>query len=162
MITQEEVQIIKEITNEFLSKMTMGGFAISLETSIIEDKDGGVAHDFISVNIEMQDPKFLIGQNGKNLVELERIIRMILNKKLQKNIYFKLDINNYQKNKIEYLKKLAKESAEEVILTKKSKVLPPMSSYERRIIHTELAERQDIITESQGDGPDKNITIRLR
>ena len=87
---------------------------------------------------------------------------MILNKKLQKNIYFKLDINNYQKNKIEYLKKLAKESAEEVILTKKSKVLPPMSSYERRIIHTELAERQDIITESQGDGPDKNITIRLR
>ena len=35
-----------------------------------------------------------------------------------------------------------------------------MSSYERRIIHTELSQRSDIITESQGDGFDRHVVIK--
>ncbi len=162
MTTEEEIKIIKETVGEFLSKMTIGDFTLDLHSSEIKDKETQLTHDLVNVDITMQEPQFLIGQNGKTLIELERVLKMILNKKLQKNFYLKLDINDYQKKKIDYLKNLAKESADEVFLTKKNKILPPMSPYERRIIHMELAQRPDIITASQGEGLDKSVVISLR
>ncbi|RLC39293.1 MAG: hypothetical protein DRH33_03225, partial [Candidatus Nealsonbacteria bacterium] len=71
-----------------------------------------------------------------------------------------LDINQYKKNKIEYLNDLAKSTADEVALSKKEKILPPMPSYERRIIHLTLAEREDVQTESQGEEPERRVVIK--
>ena len=61
---------------------------------------------------------------------------------------------------MEYLKDMAKNLADQVSLTKEEKILPPMSAYERRIIHAELAQRTDVITESQGDGFDRHVVIK--
>jgi len=49
-----------------------------------------------------------------------------------------------------------------VALTKKEKSLAPMPAYERRIIHLELAGRQDVITESIGQEPERRVMIKLR
>ena len=62
--------------------------------------------------------------------------------------------------KIEYLIAAAKDLADQVALTKEEKAFPPMPSFERRIVHAELAQRTDIITESQGDGFDRHIVIK--
>jgi spoIIIJ-associated protein len=35
-----------------------------------------------------------------------------------------------------------------------------MSAYERKIIHAELADRSDVITESQGNGAERHIVIK--
>jgi len=79
---------------------------------------------------------------------------------MQKDFYLDLDINEYKKKKIEYLKSLAKDLADEVVFTKEEKVLFPMPAYERRIIHTELSQRADIITESRGEGYDRHVIIK--
>ena len=71
-----------------------------------------------------------------------------------------LDINDYKKKKVEYLKDFAKETADQIAMTGQEKTLPPMSSYERRIIHAELSQRTDVITESQGDGFDRHVVIK--
>ena len=73
-----------------------------------------------------------------------------------------MDINDYKKKKVEYLKNLADCIANEVILTKEKKVLAPMPAYERRIIHAQLSARQDIKTESQGEGIDRCVVIEPR
>ena len=159
MIEEGDIKIIKEIVSEFLLKMTMSSFDLDVSVSMIDYKENESPHDLINLNIKAQEPKFLIGQNGKTLIDLEKILRIILNKKLQKNFYLKLDINDYQKKKLDYLKSLAKNSADEVSLTKIDKILPPMSPYERRIIHIELEGRLDVATESKGEGFNKNIII---
>ena len=157
MISQENVKIIRETAEELFSRMTFPVLDINIE--IPGEQDLKVDKDVVNLYINIQEPKFLIGQNGQTLVEIERILRVILNKKLQKSFYLKLDINDYHKQKVEYLKNLAKDSADEVALTKKEKILPPMSSYERRIVHMELDGRQDINTESRGDSLDRHIII---
>ena len=58
------------------------------------------------------------------------------------------------------MKDLAKELADEVALTKKEKVLSPMPSYERRIIHLEISKREDVKTESIGEEPERRIVIK--
>ena len=63
------------------------------------------------MDIFLDDPKILIGQSGQTLVELQQILKIILNKKLAAHFYVNLDINNYKTKKIEYIKALAKEIA---------------------------------------------------
>jgi len=95
------------------------------------------------------------------LAEVQRLLKVILKKQIipEEPFYVDLDINDYKKKKIEYLKEVARTTADEVTLTKKEKHLPPMSAFERRIIHLELASREDIITESIGLEPERKVVI---
>ena len=58
---------------------------------------------------------------------------------------------------------MAISAADDVALTKKEKQLPPMTAYERRIIHLELASaRPDVVTESIGQEPERRVAIKPR
>jgi len=166
MINQEDIKKIKEITEDFFQKMTISLSKIEADFSFRESnhKDLGQTdkehQDVVDLEIKLEEPQILIGEKGQTLFEVQRLLRMILNKSLQKIFYLNLDINDYKKKKVEYLKSLAKDLADEVSFSKEEKVLLPMSSYERRIIHTELSQRNDIITESRGDGFDRHIVIK--
>ena len=57
------------------------------------------------------------------------------------------------------LERLAKEAAQEVLDRQRSRTLPPMNPAERRIIHVTLVDNKDVLTESQGKGFFKRVTI---
>ncbi len=152
MLNQEDIKKIKETAEEFFEKMTIDVLKLEVNSS------GDI--DVVDLDIKLEEPQILIGEHGQTLFELQRLLKTVLNKKLQKIFYLNLDINEYKKKKIEYLKDLAKDLADEVALNKEEKVLFPMPAYERRIIHTELSQRTDIITESQGEGQDRHIVIK--
>ena len=154
MEEQKEIDKIKEVVREFFEKMTVEVSNIEASLSVEENRD------VINLNVKMDEPQILIGQGGQTLLEIQRLLRMVLSKKLQKVFYLNLDIDDYKKQKVEYLKELAKNLADQVATTGEEKNLLPMSSYERRIIHAELADRIDIMTESQGDGFDRHIVIK--
>lgn len=166
IIDQEEKNKIKDLIEEFFSKMTIE--VSSAEISILPaevDLQQESGPDFqvkkvVSAELTLEEPQIMIGQQGQTLFEIQRLLRMILNKRLGQAFYLNLDINEYKKKKIEYLKDLARELADSVALAKEEKSLPPMSSYERRIVHAELSQRTDVLTESQGQGPDRHIVIR--
>ncbi|MDO8530304.1 MAG: R3H domain-containing nucleic acid-binding protein [bacterium] len=179
MLTEEDLQLIKGKTEEFLQKMNMGDFSVEAKHALVENKfknfdslkviDGLEANpqssasradmEAVDVDVRISEAQFLIGQNGQTLLEFQRMLRMLLNKKLGKNFYLNVDINEYKKKKIEYLKDLAVSAADEVFTTKQKKVMSPMSAYERRIIHAQLAGRQDVTTQSQGEGFDRCVVI---
>jgi len=156
MLDQNDIQKIKEATTIFFTKTTIP--PLSVECSVLSEGD----KDSAQVDVKLKEPQILIGEKGQTLFEAQRILKIILNKKLQKIFYLNLDINDYKKTKSEYLKEIAKDLADEVAINKREKVLSPMSAYERRIIHAELAKRQDVITESSGDGFDRHIIIKPR
>jgi spoIIIJ-associated protein len=165
MIKQEQIKQIKKTAEDFFNKMTIFAEridAVFLAPEDSEEKKGeisGYEKEVVNLNIFLEEPQILIGQGGQTLSEIQRLLRMILNKQLGDVFYLNLDINDYKKKKIEYLKSFSKELADEVAFTKKEKALSPMSSYERRIIHAELAKRTDVATESHGTGNDRHIVI---
>ena len=150
MINENNLQNITQIINEFFEKT---GFDIETEVLQLEDKT-------IPIKIKTEEPKVLIGQNGQTLADIQHLLKAILSHQIPEQFYVDLDINDYKKKKIEYLKQTAKEWADEVALNKKEKIMMPMPAYERRIIHLELADRKDIITESTGEGTERKIVIR--
>lgn len=150
MITKEQLQEIKKTAEEFFEKMGVWA-QIEVEPT---------AENAVRVNAELEGPGLFIGQQGQDLLSIQHILRAMVRRKIQESFFLDLDINNYKKNKIAYLKELAREVADEVALTKKPKELPPMPAYERRIIHLELASLSYVTTESIGEGLDRRIVIK--
>lgn len=155
MFRENPKKEIEKIIKEFFEKMTLPASVVEVVLKK-EDKDADVA----DVIVKSEEPQILIGQGGQTLFEIQKLLRFIINKKLSANFYLNLDINDYKKKKTDYLREFAREAADEVALKKEEKKLPAMPSYERRIIHAELAQRSDVTTESQGEGLERFIVIK--
>ena len=74
---------------------------------------------------------------------------------------FVLDVNNYRKEREKLITELARAAARKVTTTKEPVSLPAMNSYERRLIHVELATHPEVKTESEGAGKNRYVTIRV-
>ncbi|MDP2909964.1 MAG: R3H domain-containing nucleic acid-binding protein [bacterium] len=140
---------IKKITKEFFKK------ADFLVDASIEEEKGT-----LFVKIKTDDPQILIGQNGQTLAEIQKLLRALVKKSIEGEFFIDVDINNYKQKKAEYLKETAREAANEVFLSQKEKTLPAMPSYERRVVHVELADRSDVVVESIGEEPNRRIVIK--
>ncbi len=151
-MAQSNPEKIKEIIEEFFQKM---GFGVEVEIRIPQDLT-------IPIDIKTFEPQILIGKNGETLTEIQRLLKIILKRKIapEKSFYIDLDINDYKKKKVEYLREMARDAANEVSLSKKERKLASMPAYERRVIHLELVDREDITTESVGEEPERSIVIK--
>ena len=149
MLDKKDLEKIKEGTERFFEKMNF-----EIEIGIKENEE-----NIVSVNLKTEEPQILIGKDGQTLMDIQHLLKRILRKNLEQ-VFIDFDINEYKKKKREYLKELAQNSADEVVLTKKEKTLNPMSSYERRIIHIELSGRNDVETESIGEEMERRVVIK--
>jgi spoIIIJ-associated protein len=71
-----------------------------------------------------------------------------------------IDINNYKRERERIIIDLARAAAKKAQLTKQEVPLPAMNAYERRLVHTELATRPDVKTESVGEGRGRYVVIK--
>lgn len=71
-----------------------------------------------------------------------------------------VDVNSYRKERERLIIEIAKAAARKVLITKTDVELPAMNAYERRLVHTELATRPDVKTESAGDKRDRRVVVK--
>ena len=150
MIDKKCLKKAEKIFKEFFKKTT---FDIDFDLKAVGD-------DAIEANLKTEEPQIWIGEQGRTLSALQNVLGRILRQQLREQVYLHVDVNQYKKNKEQYLKEAAREIADRVALDKNEKALATMSSYERRIIHMELADRADIKTESIGYGSDRRVVIK--
>lgn len=111
-------------------------------------------------NIGLPDARFLIGEQGANLLHFEFLVKRIVQKKFPEAPAFSLDVNDYKLRRAEFLSDEVKVVAKKVRMYRKEILLNPMSAFERRIIHMALAEYPDITTESIGEGYARRVAIK--
>jgi spoIIIJ-associated protein len=68
-------------------------------------------------------------------------------------------VEGYRNRRERQLRQLAHRMAEQAIKTGRKQTLEPMPPNERRIIHMELREDENVTTESYGDEPHRKVTI---
>ena len=90
--------------------------------------------------------------------DLEHVLRLFARKQNLETVF--IDINNYRKERERLIIELAQAAARKAITTKSSVDLPALNAYERRLVHTELAIRPDVKTESSGEGKDRHVVIK--
>lgn len=120
----------------------------------VNDKDQG-----LFINLEGPDLGILIGRRGETLDALQYLVNLSVNKNLVVRKKIIIDIEGYRNRREQTLHKLALKLADKAKQRGRNVVLEPMSSQERRIIHTALQGRDDIYTFSEGEEPYRKIVI---
>lgn len=148
-----EAEHIESVVRGLLNGMGLDDFDVRVEPAS--------APEPWQVSIAMREGRFLIGKGGENLRAFEHLVRVLVSRKLGAAApQCVCDINNYRRERIEYLRSFARQVAQQVKLEQRAIQLRPMSAFERRVIHVELATRPDIITESQGEGSTRRVVVR--
>ena len=121
-------------------------------------------------HVEVNEPHFYISRDGEALLALNHLVRRLVEAKMfpmgtkQEDLERKndilIDINGFQKKKIEAVKAVAHMMAERARYFKSSVEVDPMSAFERRIVHEFLAGETDLKTESMGFGPSRRVVIK--
>lgn len=140
---------IKNYLNEIFSLM---GLEVSFESSIKEKH--------INIKMYSNNNAILIGKNGQTLSALTTIVKQFVYNQIGLYPYINLDVENYKDKQIYYLEKLAKNIAREVRNTKQEVVMENMNSYERRIVHNVLTDFKGVITESEGEEPNRHVIVK--
>lgn len=155
-INEEQAKLTINKINEILSNL----FNITGEEDIkyeVKQSENQILLDITGDNVA-----HLIGYKGKTIESFQSLINSMLQKEDEEYAKVFIEINGYKKQKEEKLRRLANKMAFNVIKFRKPIKLEPMSAYERLIIHSELANRDDIETESIGEEPRRRVVIKKK
>ena len=119
---------IKKFLDELISKLPTKDITYEIKN----DKND------LLVDINGEDTGYLIGYRGNVLNSLQLILNNVANNDLNERVRVLLNIGGYKQKREKDLKDLAEKIAGTVIRKRKSITLEPMSSYERKIIHSAL------------------------
>lgn len=155
-VSQETENKAEENVKKFLDQFINTLPTKDLKYEIRLDKND------VLVNITGQDTGYLIGYRGNVLNSLQVILNNVANKDLNERIRVLLNIGGYKEKREKDLKDLADKIAGTVIRKRKAITLEPMSSYERKIIHSKLQENSRVETHSIGEEPNRRIVVSLK
>jgi spoIIIJ-associated protein len=113
----------------------------------------------VLVDIRGDDLSLLIGRHGESLAALQYIARLIVGKQLGNYLPILVDVEGYRSRRERQLRQLARRMADQAIERGRTMTLEPMPPAERRIIHLELRDHQQVFTESIGEGDHRKVTI---
>lgn len=113
----------------------------------------------LMVEITGKDLSVLIGPRAETLNALQYIAGLIIGKELGRSVPLIVDVEGYRMRRKEQIRRLATKMAEQAVTTGRRQVLEPMPASERRLVHIELRNNQDVETESVGEEPRRKVTI---
>jgi spoIIIJ-associated protein len=101
----------------------------------------------------------VIGKRGETLDALQYLTFMIANRGDKE--YYRVILNsaNYRERRRKTLEELAAKIARNVLRSGRQTSLEPMNPYERRIIHSAIAEIEGVSSKSVGEEPYRKVVI---
>ncbi len=113
----------------------------------------------IYIEIAGEDSGVAIGYRGEALDAFQYLALTFLNE--QKGDFKKVvvDCENYREKRKETLTALAQRLAEKAVRLQRKIALEPMNPFERRILHSALADSELASTQSEGEEPNRYIVI---
>jgi len=103
----------------------------------------------------------LIGRKGRVLDSLQLLANAYLGNSIGEDVPWRviLDVEGYRARRERSLIRMAHRVADGIAKGGSSSLLEPLNSFERRLIHTEMGNRGDVITQSEGTGLYKRVRI---
>jgi spoIIIJ-associated protein len=114
----------------------------------------------LEVRVHGQELGLLVGPRGTTLQAVQDLTRVAAQRRLgDHDTRLRVDMGGYRERRRAALAKFALQMADEVKASGVARVLEPMSSADRKIIHDTLGEVDGIATRSEGEDPNRRIII---
>lgn len=126
------------------------------------DIEQSTSEDGTVLNIVGDELGMIIGRRGQTLDSLQYLLNIVANRYSKKTERFILDAENFRERRKKTLQQLASRIATQVVKTKRSVTLEPMTSLERKIIHMHLQDHPKVKTSSEGEDFNRHVIVSLR
>jgi spoIIIJ-associated protein len=142
-------QAASEITDSLLGYL---GFAVTVEETGSPEAP--------QLQVFTEESELLIGRDGERLEDLQFLVNRILHRRLPEAPRVRIDIGHYRAMQEDEMLNDIRHEAERVKNTGESAKLPPMNSYQRRLVHQLFKDDPDIRTWSpDGSSRFKCVTL---
>lgn len=144
--------VIEYVSNYLVSVLASIG--------IVAETKASLSDDVININFISDQTPRIIGKNGETLKALNELARSVTYVKYNEHYRILLNADGYKDKKYEKLINMALRIARDVKRTGVTATLDPMTSDERRVIHSALSNDSHIKTQSEGSGKFRHLTIQ--
>lgn len=138
-----------------------GNIATGFLTDLFEKMDLSVvprSTDGVNLDIAGDDAGIVIGRYGETLKAVEFITNLVL-RESEPGKRVRLDSGGYRDRRQESVEKIALAAAREARRKGHPIRLEPMTSWERRVVHMALKDRDDVSTNSVGSEPMRRVVV---
>lgn len=151
------VKVVKKASDgvravEFIDGL-MEILKISAVSEIVSDEEK------LEINITSTDSNKIIGRHGEVLDAIQTMAGAVANIGRDEYKRVVVDCESYRASREKTLIELANKLAKKAVERQRRVTLEPMNPYERRVIHSALAESEEVKTVSSGKEPARFIVI---
>lgn len=129
------------------------------QNSPIDEYEGDEGE--LILDVTASDLAVLIGRHGRTLESLQTIFSLLVSRKLGFRYPVVVDVEGYKGRRHDKVVRMAKSAASRAVQQNRSVNLPPMSAYERRLVHITLRDNPKVDTHSEGVEPDRHVVVTL-
>ena len=154
--TKEQLVDAHQVGEEAVRFMTelVSAFGLTGTAELVEDGDD------LEVRVHGQELGLLVGPRGTTLQAVQDLARVAAQRRLgDHDTRLRVDVGGYRERRRVALGAFASQMAAEVTASGVARVLEPMSSADRKIIHDTLSGVEGIATRSEGDDPSRRVII---
>ena len=146
-------EVVAATADEFLTGLLR---AAELEAEV----HSSVEDDSAMVEVSGEAMGVLIGRRGQTLDAVQELTRTAIQHRLKARVRVLVDIEGYRARRQASLAEYATSMAERAKARGTEIELEPMSAYERKIVHTAVAEVSGASSYSEGEEPQRKVIIR--
>jgi spoIIIJ-associated protein len=153
MLSGEDLNKIQDLVERFLRLMNFN------MTAIVE-----LHEEDLEIDIGGNDRAYLITDEGETVLSLQYILAKLIRHEVPdaSGLNILLDTEGYMYRHEQRLRRLAWRTVEQVRSERRRVKLPPLSPYDRRIVHMEIAQNEDLDSISEGEGFFKKIVVQRK
>ncbi|MGA1418653.1 MAG: RNA-binding cell elongation regulator Jag/EloR, partial [Ilumatobacteraceae bacterium] len=147
------VTTVRDAATTFLDGLfAAAGLPATVESTI----DG----DDIEIAVNGDNLTMFVGARGATLTNLQDVTRVVSQRKLgDHDTRLRVDVGGYRQRRKDALGRFALKVANDVIESGTPRILEPMNSADRKIVHDTLANMDGIVTHSEGDDPFRRVVV---
>ncbi|RKQ35186.1 Jag family protein [Kocuria tytonis] len=149
---EEEGEIAADYIEELLDTADIDG------DIDIEVRDGRTYVSVVAEDADDADLQALVGEHGEGVEALQELARLSVLSATQRRSRLILDVAGHREARASQLRAMADDAVAEVRDQGGRVHLPPLSPYERKLVHDAVAEA-GLVSESEGDGAGRHIVI---
>lgn len=151
-ITASYEQTKAEIAEEYIRNILIN-MDIESKLEVTQNEEGAV------IEILGDTTGAVIGRRGETLDAIQYLASMAANRGDKEYYRISVDSCGYREKRRGILEDLAAKISKTVIRTGRTSTLEPMNPYERRIIHSVVANIEGVTSKSIGDEPYRKVVI---
>lgn len=155
-LSEDEKNLVADAAVDILRSLLSFYDAGDVSIDEYDGDDGELVFD-----VQSSDLAVLIGRHGHTLEAFQSLFSLLVSRKIGFHFPVVVDIEGYRNRRREKVISMARSAAARARRDHGSVSLPPMSAFERRLIHLELRDDASVETHSEGSDSSRHVVISV-